>query len=310
MKVIAVVGPTAVGKTALTLDLAEALKGEIVNLDSIQIYRMLDIGSAKPAPEEFRGIGHHLFGVISPFEDFTVSDYQKRAAEILEAVAARGKVPILSGGTGLYLSALYYKMDFNQAQEDPKLRASLYEMAAKEGKQRVHQILCRQDPAVAKTIHPNNLKRVVRALEILSKKDQGIKTYREDLEKNPLYEMSLIGLTMDRKTLYDRIDQRVDLMMSQGLIDEVKYLKSLGLDDSFNSMKGIGYKEVVAYLNGEMDLQSTVAAIKQHSRRYAKRQLTWFRQYDAMAWFQVDAYPDSGQLLEDIEDHLRQEEGL
>ncbi len=304
MRVIVVAGPTAVGKTDLTIELARRVKGEIINMDSVQVYDLLDIGSAKPAEEEFGGVPHHLFGAVNPFDEFTVRDYQVRASALMEEIHSRGRVPVLSGGTGLYLSALYYQMDFNETRQDPTLRKTLYDLAEARGKGRVHGILEAMDPEGAANIHPNNLKRVIRRIEILKSQMHSPKSYGENLQINPRYRMALIGLTMDRKRLYERINERVGVMLEKGLVDEVKYLKSLGLDDTFNSMKGIGYKEILSYLRGEMSYETTVAAMKQHSRRYAKRQLTWFKQYEAMVWFSVDTYADRGRLLKDIEDRL------
>jgi tRNA dimethylallyltransferase len=304
MRVIVVAGPTAVGKTDLTIELAGRVKGEIINMDSVQVYDLLDIGSAKPAEEEFKGVPHHLFGTVDPFDEFSVRDYQVRATALMEEIHSRGRVPVLSGGTGLYLSALYYQMDFNETPQDPALRKTLHALAEEEGKGRVHGMLEAMDPESAARIHPNNLKRVIRQIEILKAQMHSPKSYRKNLKINPRYQMALVGLTMDRKKLYERINARVGIMLEKGLVDEVKYLKSLGLDDTFNSMKGIGYREILSYLRGEISYETTVAAMKQNSRRYAKRQLTWFKQYEAMVWFSVDTYSDQGRLLKDIEGRL------
>ncbi len=304
MKVIAIVGPTAVGKTDISIKLAKKLNGEIINLDSVQIYKELNIGSAKPSSEELEEIPHHLIDCIEPNESFTVSDY-KRLAEIkIKEISAKGKVPILVGGTGLYLNSLYYEMDFNKANQDLEYRNELEALAQSEGKEAVYEILKKVDPNSADKIHPNNLKRVIRALEINKISGSNKKDYKTNLKLNNEYEFVLIGLNMNRRKLYARINKRVDLMIENGLIDEVIKLKKMGLDDSFNSMKGIGYKEVLAYLDNMYNHETMIKVIKQNSRHYAKRQLTWFKQYDTMNWFILDDYSDIKDIIIDIESYI------
>ncbi len=304
MKVIAIVGPTAVGKTDISIKLAKKLNGEIINLDSVQIYKELNIGSAKPSSEELEEIPHHLIDCIEPNESFTVSDY-KRLAEIkIKEISAKGKVPILVGGTGLYLNSLYYEMDFNKVNQDLEYRNELEALAQNEGKEAVYEILKKVDPNSADKIHPNNLKRVIRALEINKISGSNKKDYKTNLKLNNEYEFILVGLNMNRRKLYARINKRVDLMIENGLIEEVIKLKNMGLDDSFNSMKGIGYKEVLAYLDNMYNHETMIKLIKQNSRHYAKRQLTWFKQYDTMNWFILDDYSNTEDIIEDIESYI------
>ncbi|MCK5763982.1 MAG: tRNA (adenosine(37)-N6)-dimethylallyltransferase MiaA [Clostridiales bacterium] len=304
MKVIAIVGPTAVGKTDISIKLAKKLNGEIINLDSVQIYKDLNIGSAKPSNEELSEVPHHLIDFIEPNESFTVSDY-KRLAEIkIKEISAKGKVSILVGGTGLYLSSLYYEMDFNKVNQDIEYRNELEALAQSKGKEAVYEILKKTDPNSADKIHPNNLKRVIRSLEINKISGSNKKDYKTNLKLNNEYEFVLIGLNMNRRKLYARINKRVDLMIENGLIEEVIKLKKMGLDDTFNSMKGIGYKEVLAYLDNMYNHETMIKLIKQNSRHYAKRQLTWFKQYDTMNWFILDDYSNIKDIIIDIESYI------
>ena len=304
MKVIVIVGPTAVGKTDISIELAKKLDGEIINLDSVQIYKKLNIGSAKPSPEELDEIPHHLIDCIEPKENFTVSDYKKLAEHKIEEISKKGKVPILVGGTGLYLNSLYYEMDFNQTSQDLEYRKELESLSRSEGKEAVYELLRKIDPNSADLIHPNNLKRVIRALEINKISGHNKKDYKSNLKLNDNYEFILIGLNMNRRKLYARINKRVDLMIENGLIEEVINLKSIGLNDSFNSMKGIGYREVLTYLNNFYDYETMIKLIKQNSRHYAKRQLTWFKQYDSMKWFDLDYYSNKESAIRDIESYI------
>ncbi|MBN2260899.1 MAG: tRNA (adenosine(37)-N6)-dimethylallyltransferase MiaA [Clostridiales bacterium] len=308
MKIIAIIGPTAVGKTDISIEIAKRLNGEIINLDSVQIYKYLDIGSAKPSKEEREQIPHHLIDCVDPFTDFSVSDYKKMANEKIREIISRGKLPILVGGTGLYLNSLYYIMNFNDSKQDLAYRSELEELAKVNGNEFVHNLLMKIDESSASQIHPNNLKRVIRALEINKISGKNKKDYRENLILNEDYEFILIGLNMDRKKLYARINRRVDSMIDNGLIDEVKKLKSLGLNDSFNSMKGIGYKEVLGYLDKKYELDTMITLIKLNSRHYAKRQLTWFKQYEKMKWFDLDTYSNINGTIIDIERYILEQD--
>lgn len=304
-KVIIIGGPTAVGKTKTSIELAKRLNGEIISADSMQIYKGMDIGSAKPDLEEREGIVHHLMDIVDPKEAFSVSDFRKLADETIMDIHARGKVAIVVGGTGLYINALLYEMDFSSATGDSEARILLREFAEKEGSEALHHKLRMLDAEAAERIHPNNIKRVIRAIEIASQTDEKIKDFRSDLVKNERYDIFLMGLTGEREKLYDRINRRVKVMFDAGLIPEVEALKNYGLDDSFTSMKGIGYKEIFPYLEGTQSLDDTIELISINTRHYAKRQLTWFRRYPDLKWYNVDETPDLLNLIEIIEKEIK-----
>lgn len=299
-KVVILVGPTAVGKTDISIDLAKALNGEIVSSDSMQIYKHFDIGSAKPSKEEMDGVPHYLIDEIDPFTNYSVSDYQKQAKAYISDIMKRGKTPIVTGGTGLYVNALMYDMDFSKSASDDLYRKELEQLAEDKGNEYVHDLLKEIDPKSYKKIHFNNLRKVIRALEVYHVTGQTIDDFSTDLQKTKDYDYVLIGLTRNRKRLYVRINKRVDMMMEQGLIDEVKNLKEMGLNESNTSMQGIGYKEVVPYLNGLYDKETMISLIKQNSRRYAKRQMTWFRRYEDIHWFDYDLYDNYEDMKEAI----------
>ncbi len=283
-------GPTAVGKTEYAIDVALRFGGEIVSADSMQIYKYMDIGSAKPTPEEQSRVRHYLVDEIDPREPFSVALYQKRAKEAIEQVFANGRIPVISGGTGLYVSSLIYDMDFSAPPGDASFRTELEELASREGAGAVHALLAEKDPEAAARIHPNNLKKVIRALEAHENGGSGISPFEESFVRTRDYDVVLVGLTRDRAELYGRIDRRVDLLIEAGLVDEVKRLTAMGLGYSDISMKGIGYKEIIAYLNGGYDLDEAVRLVKQNTRRYSKRQMTWFRRYEDMKWFNISEY--------------------
>lgn len=289
-KVVILVGPTAVGKTDISIDLAKELNGEIVSSDSMQIYKHFDIGSAKPTKEEMAGIPHYLIDEVDPFTNFSVSDYQEKAKGYIKEIMSRGKTAIVTGGTGLYVNALMYDMDFSNSASDPDYRIELEKLAEEKGNRFIHEMLKDVDEKSYKKIHFNNLRKVIRALEVYHVTGKSIDDFSTDLKKTQDYEYVLIGLTRNRKRLYVRINKRVDIMMDMGLIDEVKKLKEMGLNESNTSMQGIGYKEVVPYLDGNYDKETMISLIKQNSRRYAKRQMTWFRRYDDIHWFDYDQY--------------------
>jgi len=305
MKVIAIVGPTAVGKSDIAVSLAKQINGEIINMDSMQVYKYLNIGSAKPTKEEMNGIKHYLIDEISPFDEFSVSDFKESAQKYIVEISNKNKIPIIVGGTGLYLNSLYYNMDFNKVKKDSEYRKELENIVIEHGNQYLHNMLFEVDPTIAKDIHPNNIKRIIRALEINKFSGENMKSYKKNLTLNKDYEVLLIGLNMERVSLYERINKRVDIMLSSGLLEEVKNLKNMGLDDNFTSMKGIGYREVLLYFNNEYDLDTLVSILKQNSRKYAKRQLTWLRQYEFINWYNVDSYLNKAELLVDIENKVR-----
>lgn len=287
-KIVIIVGPTAVGKTDIAIEVAKTLDTEIISSDSVQIYKNLNIGSAKPTLEEMKGIKHHLMDFISPEESYSVSEFYKGAKVVIDDLFTKNRIPVITGGTGLYVNTLLYEMNFGETASDEPYREMLEEIASEQGSEVLHEMLKAVDEAAAERIHPNNVRRVIRALEVNRVTGKPIGDFSMDPVKRDEYEVSLIGLKRNRLKLYARINSRVDIMINQGLLDEVKNLKELGLNDSFQSMQGIGYKEVLAYLNGSYDYETMVSLLKQNSRRYAKRQMTWFRRYEDIKWIDLD----------------------
>lgn len=286
-KILCVVGPTASGKTDYAVELALKCGGEVVSCDSMQIYKHMDIGTAKPAADEMKGVKHHMIDIIEPNESFSVARFSEMARECIDDILLRGKTPVLCGGTGLYFDSTINNINFIQMDTDEEYRKDL-ESAAKEfGNAYVYEILKSVDEKAAESIHPNNLKRVIRALEIY--KTTGKKKSELDKEQlsEPLYEPEITGLMRDREVLYDRINKRVDIMMEKGLIDEVSELIKMGIDENSTSMQAIGYKEIIEYLDGKTSLSDAVDKIKRESRRYAKRQLTWFKRNEKIHWINI-----------------------
>jgi tRNA dimethylallyltransferase len=304
--VLIIGGPTAVGKTATSIEMAKRHNGEVISADSMQIYKHMDIGSAKPTKEEMGDVPHHLIDFINPKDSYSVSDFQKDAFEKIDDVIERGKLPIVVGGTGLYLNALMYEMDFSEAVGDPAFREEMRKQAIEKGSEYIHDLLKEVDPEAAERIHHRNMKRVIRALEICRVTGGTSKDFAKDPVLNDRYNFVFIALTGNRKKLYARINKRVDQMFEAGLIEEVKNLKNLGLTDSHQSMKGIGYKEVLAYLDNRYDFDTMVSIIKQSSRRYAKRQLTWLRRYENLQWFDIDKLGGLTSLLDHIDNYIKQ----
>ncbi|WP_251616410.1 tRNA (adenosine(37)-N6)-dimethylallyltransferase MiaA [Senimuribacter intestinalis] len=298
-EIIVICGPTAVGKTKYAIETALHMDGEVVSCDSMQLYKYMDIGSAKPTAEERSRIKHYLVDEIEPTEAFSAARYQKLAKGAIEEIFAKGKTPVIAGGTGLYLSALLYDMDFSAPPGDSAFREQLYKEAEVHGAAFLHQKLTEADPKAAERIHPNNIKKVVRAIEAATLGEK-VKDFATDLKPTADYSARLIGLCRDRQQLYGRINQRVDLLMEQGLCDEVKDLMERGLTESDISMKGIGYKEIIGYLEGRYDLAEAVDLVKKNTRHYAKRQLTWFKRYKDMQWFNISEYDSDESCLEEI----------
>ena len=288
-KLIAVAGPTAVGKTKYAIETAKAFNGEIVSCDSMQLYKYMNIGSAKPTPEEQAEVKHWLVDEIDPKEPFSVARYAQMAKAAIEDIFSRGKTPVIEGGTGLYLNSLLYEMDFSGASVDTELRDTLLNEAELFGTEYIYNKLKEADPKAAERIHPNNVKKVIRALEgAISGKN--IVDFKNCQEKCKDYDTILIGLTRNRPELYDRINQRVDIMIEEGLFHEVEELLEMGLDESDISMKGIGYKEIIGYFDGLYGQKEAIELIKKNSRHLAKRQLTWFRRYEDTKWFNLSEY--------------------
>ncbi len=272
---VVITGPTAVGKTDISIKLAKEINGEIISADSIQVYKGLDIGSAKITEDEMDGVKHYLIDVLEPTDDFDIYTFKQMAEDAIEKIYSKGKVPIIVGGTGFYIQSVLYDVDFEETEVDMEYRKELEELAKKNGNEYVHKMLEEVDPEYAAGIHPNNLKRVIRALEFYHENNIPLSEHNAEQKENESpYNFAYYVLNDDRDVLYDRINKRVDLMFEKGLVDEVK---GLGLDKANQSMQGIGYKEVLDYLNGDLSLEETKELIKKNTRHFAKRQLTWFR---------------------------------
>ncbi len=302
-RLVVIIGPTAVGKTKISIDLAQKMNSPIISGDSMLVYRGLDIGTAKPSLAERRGIVHHLVDILEPTEEFNVVDFQHHAQELITKINAIGQTPILAGGTGLYVRALLEGYQFNKAPSDESLRRNLAEMAEIHGNEYLHNMLAEVQPETAARLHPNDLLRIIRALEVHYLSGETISQ-----EKNTVnglrYDAVVIGLTMDRAALYARINKRVDLMIEQGLVDEVSKLLQQGVSPNSQSMKGIGYKEVVEHLIDGKDLSNTVERLKQATRNFAKRQLTFYRRMPYITWFDVDKFENYNNLLETVYNHV------
>ena len=282
---IILAGPTAVGKTATSIRLAKAVGGEIISADSMQVYRHMDIGSAKIRPEEMEGVPHYLVDVLEPEEDFNVVRFQQMAKAAAEEIYARGRIPIAAGGTGFYIQALLYDIDFTENDGDSSFRRKLEKTAEEKGGEYLHSLLQEADPEAALQIHPHNIKRMIRALEFHHQTGGKISEHNEtEREKESPYNFAYFVLTDDRSCLYDRIDRRVDLMMEEGLLDEVRFLKERGVRRDSTAMQGLGYKELYAFLDGEYPLEEAVRIIKRDTRHFAKRQLTWFKRERDVIW--------------------------
>lgn len=278
-------GPTAVGKTALSIRLAKAVDGEIVSADSMQVYRGMDIGSAKIRPEETEGIPHHLIDVLDPEEEFHVVRFQQMAEEAIQEIHAKGKIPILTGGTGFYIQSVLYGIDFTEQEEDPEFRKRMEKFAEEKGAEALHEKLRDVDPASAEKIHPNNIRRTIRALEFYEKTGVPISEHnRKEAQKESPYSFCYFVLTDDRQKIYGQIERRVDRMIEDGLIDEVKRLREQGCTKEMVSMQGLGYRQILSWLDGEISYEEAVRLIKRDTRRFAKRQLTWFRRERDVIW--------------------------
>ena len=303
-------GPTAVGKTALSIKLASEIGGEIISADSMQVYRQMDIGSAKIKPEEMGGIPHHLIDILEPEEEFNVCLFEKLALEAMEQIYERGHIPVVVGGTGFYIQALLYQIDFTEEETDTAYRDKLWQLGEEKGNHYLHELLRKVDPESAEEIHENNRKRVIRALEFYENCGKPISTHnKEQRQKTSAYNSCYFVLTDDRKKLYERIESRVDQMLSKGLVDEVRTLKERGCNASMVSMQGLGYKEILEYLDGRCSLLEAVERIKKETRHFAKRQLTWFRREKDVIWIDKQAFAyDEDAVLSCILENLRKKE--
>lgn len=293
-------GPTAVGKTELSILLANEVNGSVISADSMQVYRHMDIGSAKIRPQEMGGVPHYLIDALEPWEDFNVARFQEMARSCMEEINAAGRIPILTGGTGFYIQAILYGIDFISEPQDQDCRRRLEELAGRQGSQYLHEMLAQVDPEAAGEIHPNNRKRVIRALEFHHLTGERISEHnRRERQRESPYQFCYFVLNDRRDLLYERIDRRVDQMMEAGLLDEVKALREMGCTREMVSMQGLGYKELLRYLDGEATLEDAVAQIKQGSRHFAKRQLTWFRRERDVIWVnKADFGYDNGKIMD------------
>lgn len=283
-EIICVVGPTASGKTAYAIELAEKNNGEVVSCDSMQIYKYMNIGTAKPTKEEMRGIPHHMIDFVEPWENYSVADYVRDASACIDDVLKRGKLPVICGGTGLYVDSLISRIEFQEECRDDRYRDELNALAERDGVLAVHKLLEEADKEAADKIHPNNLKRVIRALEII--KCTGLTKTEADrrAKRESVYDAKIYGMDMDRECLYERINRRVDIMMEQGLLQEAEKLIDMKIPKNSTAMQAIGYKELIGYFDRECTLGEAIEKIKRESRRYAKRQLTWFKRNPDIIW--------------------------
>ena len=295
-------GPTAVGKTDLSIALAKKINGAVISADSMQVYRGMDIGSAKVTPEEMQGVKHYLIDVLDPEDEFHVVRFQEMAKAALKEIYANSQIPIIAGGTGFYIQALLYDIDFTEQEEDTALREHYAALAQEYGNEYLHEMLRRVDPVSAEIIHANNVKRTIRALEYFEKTGEPISRHNEqERAKESPYDFRYFVLTDERVHLYERIDRRVDMMLEAGLVDEVKRLRDQGCHKGMVSMQGLGYKEILSWLEGEISYEEAVYLLKRDTRHFAKRQLTWFRRERDVIWLNKPDYDyDDSRILDEI----------
>ena len=308
--IIILTGPTAVGKTELSIRLAKAVNGAIISADSMQVYRHMDIGSAKIRPEEMQGVKHYLIDEFMPEEEFHVVRFQEYAKRYLQEIYANGQIPIIVGGTGFYIQALLYDIDFTEQERNTVYRTHLEELAQEHGCEYLHHMLEEKDPKAALAIHPNNIKRVIRALEFYDESGNCISEHneKERLRESP-YNFAYFVLNDKRERLYERINQRIDQMLDEGLLEEVRQLKDMGYTKDMVSMQGLGYKEILSYLDDEISLEEAVYILKRDTRHFAKRQLTWFKRERDVIWLEKENYSyDTELLLKSILGTLKQKE--
>lgn len=299
---IILTGPTAVGKTKASIGLAKAVDGEIISADSMQVYRHMDIGSAKIKPEEMEGIPHHLIDVLEPDDEFHVVKFQQLAKKAMREIWERGHIPIVTGGTGFYIQALLYDIDFDENEKEDACRKELEAYAREHGAEALHEKLALVDPASAEMIHPNNIKRVIRALEFYEQTGKRISEHNEtQRQRESPYAFAYFVLTDDRAHLYERINRRVDQMIEEGLVNEVQALKDKGYTKQLVSMQGLGYKEILDYLDGNCTLEEAIYTIKRDTRHFAKRQLTWFKRERNVIWINKQSFGyEAEQILDEM----------
>ena len=309
---IVLTGPTAVGKTSLSISLAKAVNGEIISADSMQVYKGMDIGSAKIRKEEMQGVTHYLVDILEPEEEFHIVKFQELAKAALEEIYAKGKIPILVGGTGFYIQAVTRDIDFTQAEQETSYREELEQFAKEKGAEYLHEKLREVDSKSAENIHANNVKRVIIALEFYHQNGTPISEHNEEQKQQTSpYNLAYFVLTAPREILYERIDRRVDQMMEEGLLEEVKSLRERGCHRGMVSMQGLGYKEILAYLEGEYPLEEAVRILKRDTRHFAKRQLTWFRREQDVIWVDKEQFHwNEAEILEYMMSVLKEQDLL
>ena len=304
---IILTGPTAVGKTALSIGLAKAVNGEIISADSMQVYRKMNIGTAKIEQSEMQGVRHHLIDILDPSEEFNVVFFKRYALEAMEDIYSRGKIPVIVGGTGFYIQALLYDIDFEDNDNDMSYREELQRLAAEKGNSYIHDMLSKVDPESAEKIHENNVKRVIRALEFYRKTGMKISEHNEtEAQKESPYNFEYFVLNDDRSKLYDRIDRRIDIMLEQGLEAEVRQLVSEGYSRDLVSMQGLGYKEIIDYIQGRCSFDEAVYTLKRDTRHFAKRQITWFKREKHVTWVNKNEYDSESCILEYMMNRLHE----
>lgn len=298
---IILTGPTAAGKTSLSIELAKSIGGEIISADSMQVYKKMDIGTAKIRPEEMQGVPHYLIDELDPSEEFNVVAFVEKSKEAMKKIYAAGHIPIIVGGTGFYIQALLYDIDFSQHEDKESYRKELEQLAKEKGKEYLYEILKKKDPEYATITHCNNVKKVIRALEYYKETGKKLSEHNEEQrQKESPYNFAYFVLYHDREELYDRINRRVDLMMEDGLLFEVESLIKEGYTKNLVSMQGLGYKEFFDYFDGRMTLEDTVDKIKKDTRHFAKRQLTWFRREKEVIWLNKKEYEQEKDLLDSV----------
>lgn len=297
-KCIVIAGPTAVGKTELSIRLAKELNGAVISADSMQVYKGMDIGSAKVRKEEMQGIEHYLIDELDPKEEFHVVRFQQMAKKAMDEIYDKGKLPIIAGGTGFYIQALLKDIDFTETGKETDIRSKYHEISEKEGAEKLYGLLKQKDPKAAEYIHPNNVKRVIRALEFFDETGECISEHNtQQSQKTSPYTYAYFVLNDDRAVLYDRINRRVDKMLDDGLLEEVTRLKEMGLKEDDISMKGIGYREFFPYFRGEISLEEVIEVVKADSRHFAKRQITWFKREKDAIWFDRNEYDNNNDRI-------------
>ncbi len=306
---IILTGPTAVGKTALSIGLAKAVDGEIISADSMQVYRKMNIGTAKIQQSEMQGVRHHLIDILDPGEDFNVVLFKKYALEAMKDIYSRGKIPVVVGGTGFYIQALLYDINFEDNDNDMSYREELQTLAAEHGNSYIHDMLAGVDPESAEKIHENNVKRVIRALEFYKKTGTKISEHNEaESQKESPYNFEYFVLNDDRQKLYDRIDRRIDIMLEDGLLDEVRSLVDEGYSRDLVSMQGLGYKEMIDYIQERYTLDEAVYTLKRDTRHFAKRQVTWFKREKQVTWVNKNEFDSEADILSFMIERLREKE--